>query len=234
MIGETARKIGVSGYIKGGVPRDYASNFYNGTNLVPKDLDIMLTGGVNKITEDLVARGAIIRLRRNRKKTPVFEIDLPIKNGLVPTDLGIVLARGVTYQRDQVVMDLITDDSLLSDFTINAMFLPIGADLDISNFIDPLGGLEDIKKRLVRMVAPNTFIRNPECMLRAIRMVDHLGATLEGQTVQAIKKDAPRILRAPPVVIQQNLEKILSSPRRNQNMELMNSLGLTEYLTQYL
>src|SRR3990170_5104713 len=91
-IEESALASGTTGYLKGGVLRDYFSNIYNGTTLNPKDLDVMLLGKVNLTASEMVKRGAEIQFRRNRRKTPVFELALPANRGPIRAEIGIILA----------------------------------------------------------------------------------------------------------------------------------------------
>ena len=223
-------RTGATGFLKGGLLRDYVYNLYNGTNLTPEDLDIMFLGGVNFVVSELVKEGAIIQSRRNRRKTPVFELGFPTSLGTIKTDIGIVLGNPSTYERGQKIENFIEDDAKLSDFTVNSLFLPLEKTLDISNIIDPLCGIKDILNQQIRMVSPNTFVRNPECMLRAVRVAERLSAIIEPFTFQAIKHYAPLILKAPQFVIKQNLEAILTSPNKKHNIEILESLSLLQYL----
>jgi tRNA nucleotidyltransferase/poly(A) polymerase len=230
-IQSVASRTGIVGYLKGGLLRDYVSNFYNGTTLSAKDLDIMLLNGVNLAVGELVKEGANIQLRRNRRKTPVFELSLPTSSGSIHADIGIVLGKPNTYEKGHGRETIIDDDARLSDFTINTLFLPLDKPLSINNIIDPLGGIQDIEQRKIRMVAPNTFVRNPECMLRAVRMADRLSATIEPGTYDAITRYAHLITKAPQPVVDQNLKSLLESPNRERNIEMLDVLGLREYLS---
>ena len=84
------------------------------------------------------------------------------------------------------------------------------------------------------MVAPNTFVRNPECMLRAVRMADRLAATIEPATVDAIRTYSHLIKRAPHPVIDQNLEVLLCSPNQDSNVRTLEELCLMNYLNKSL
>lgn len=53
------------------------------------------------------------------------------------------------------------------DFTINA----IGYDPMTHTFLDPFGGIEDLRNRTLRCVDPNTFIDDPLRVLRAVQFV---------------------------------------------------------------
>lgn len=229
-IQEVTQYINAHGFLKGGVLRDYISNLYNGTNLTPKDLDILLTGNVNLAVSMLKTEGASLKLRRSRRKTPVYEVFLPSSDGHITVDIGIILGKPATYGRAPNVKALIGDDAIDSDFTVNALYLPLDVTFDISNVIDPLGGIKDIKDRKIRMVSPDTFVRHPDCMLRAIKIADRLSATIEPVTFEAIQHYAPQIRKARQPLIEQNLTSILKSPNREQNIQMLEMLGLLNYL----
>ena len=52
------------------------------------------------------------------------------------------------------------------DFTVNAM----GYDIGTSRLLDPYGGQNDLEKRLLRCVNPQTFVEDPLRVLRAVQM----------------------------------------------------------------
>ena len=149
-------------------------------------------------------------------------------------DLGIILALPNTYSKRQDISNLVEDDARLSDFTINSLYLPLGYKLSEDNIIDPLAGISDIKNQVIRMVEPNTFVRNPECMLRAVRMSDKLSAQIDSETADSIRKYSHLIKRAPRPVVEQNLKEILSSENKMNNISMLQSLKLLEHLRDYI
>lgn len=227
-----SEQTGIQGFIKGGYIRDFVYNNLHGTNNTSKDLDVSLANGVNLFVEKLVHNGGRIRLLRYRKKTPVFEVCLGNEQNSLIVDIGILIAEPQVYQREQnmFVYELVRQDALHSDFTINSLYLPLTTPLDFKNIVDPLGGIEDVRRRVVKMVSPYIFWSSPVCMLRAIRLIDTLGATLEEETKEAIKHYAPFLNKSVPVVVQDNLEKIFASPNRETNIILLKELGLYEYI----
>jgi tRNA nucleotidyltransferase (CCA-adding enzyme) len=69
------------------------------------------------------------------------------------------------------------------DFTVNAIaYNPITREI-----IDPLGGCEDLRQRLIRMVAPENLKEDPLRLLRAYRQAAQLGFELEPDTQSAIQ-----------------------------------------------
>jgi tRNA nucleotidyltransferase/poly(A) polymerase len=75
------------------------------------------------------------------------------------------------------------------DFTVNAM----AVNLTTGAFLDPHDGRGDLERRLVRMIDPANFDDDPLRMLKAVRMAVRLGFTIDGATLEAIRRRAGRI-----------------------------------------
>src|SRR5207244_2013055 len=65
------------------------------------------------------------------------------------------------------------------DFTINAILL----DPLTEETIDPYGGREDLKRRILRAVAADTFVEDSLRVLRAVQLAARFDLTIEEQTV---------------------------------------------------
>ena len=78
-------------------------------------------------------------------------------------------------------------DLRLRDFSINAM--AVGLD-DRDHLIDPLGGLQDLKDKVLRACATDSIERDPIRSLRAIRLSASLKLRLETQTKQQVRRSA--------------------------------------------
>ncbi len=79
----------------------------------------------------------------------------------------------------------LNEDYLRRDFTINAIY----KDID-GNIYDPAGGVEDIKKQLIRFIGdPEKRIKeDPLRILRAKRFAAKLGFEIEIETAKAMEK----------------------------------------------
>lgn len=73
------------------------------------------------------------------------------------------------------------------DFTINA----IAFNPHTQEIIDPLQGLADIEKRLIRMVSPKNLEDDPLRLLRGYRQAAQLGFNIDGDTQNTISTYAP-------------------------------------------
>lgn len=117
------------------------------------------------------------------------------------------------------------EDLARRDFTINS--LALDKDLKV---IDLYKGQEDITKRLIRAVgnADERFAEDALRMMRAIRIASEIGFTIEENTFEAIKKNAPLINKIAKERIKDELFKILSSPNPYEGMVLFRESGLSQ------
>lgn len=79
------------------------------------------------------------------------------------------------------------EDLLRRDFTINAIALSLNKK-DYGKIIDLYGGLEDIRKRLIRVLHNESFLDDPTRMLRAIRFATRFNFKIERQTLKLLKE----------------------------------------------
>lgn len=95
---------------------------------------------------------------------------------------------GAGRRPDSVEFTTIDQDVKRRDLTINALFY----DIDASEIVDLVGGLEDLKKGIVRTVgsAEERFAEDRLRILRAIRFAGRFGSELDPQVDQALKKDS--------------------------------------------
>jgi len=71
----------------------------------------------------------------------------------------------------------IEEDLLLRDFTVNALALEIGGG-GAGTIVDPTGGLEDLRRKILRPCSPTSFRDDPLRLLRGIRFESTLGYRL--------------------------------------------------------
>jgi tRNA nucleotidyltransferase (CCA-adding enzyme) len=110
------------------------------------------------------------------------------------------------------------------DFTINA----IAYDFRGDTLHDPLGGVQDIQDRLIKMIKEENLADDPLRLLRAYRQGSQLGFKLDHTTAIAIKKLAPRIRAIAPERIQAELNYLISAPSGHQWLSQAIDLGLLE------
>ncbi len=120
------------------------------------------------------------------------------------------------------------EDALRRDFTVNALYY------DIQDFsvIDYVGGVEDLRQGLVRMIGdPETRYReDPVRLLRAVRFAAKLGFKIEPQTEAPIVTLGRLLLDVPPARTFEEVLKLFHGGYALETYELLRKYGLFEHL----
>lgn len=118
---------------------------------------------------------------------------------------------------DSVVFSTAPEDAQRRDFTINGLFEdPVSGEV-----IDHVGGLEDLKARVIRAIGVprDRFQEDGLRLLRAVRFAARMGFAIEPATDAALRECAPLLDRISPERIRDEFSKILTSPRRRAGVE---------------
>lgn len=125
----------------------------------------------------------------------------------------------------------LSDDLRRRDFSINAMAVGLTGD-DLGHLYDPVGGLDDLRAGLVRVLHEQSFEDDPTRLLRALRYAARLGFELEPQTERlarrAIEAGAPATVSGPRV--RDELMDLLDEPEAPTAVERLRALGLDRAL----
>jgi tRNA nucleotidyltransferase (CCA-adding enzyme) len=115
--------------------------------------------------------------------------------GTLKLDLGsrevdIAAARTESYRQPGALPAVeggatIEVDLARRDFTVNAMAIPLDAGGEL---IDRHGGTDDLGRRLVRTLHPDSFVDDPTRALRAARYAARLGFELEAETEVLLRR----------------------------------------------
>lgn len=120
----------------------------------------------------------------------------------------------------------IEEDLARRDFTMNA----IAASLEDGQLVDPYGGQEDIKKKLIRTVglAHERFMEDGLRPVRALRFASKLGFSIEKDTYSEISKEEiqKKALSISIERFRDEFEKILKSPLPSVGLKLLEETGL--------
>jgi len=105
------------------------------------------------------------------------------------------------------------EDLAERDFTINALAIPLKDFVQGSaKVIDYFGGIEDLKKGLIRAVKLENLLKDPLRMLRAYRLAQQLNFKIEPATREFIKKHKEKIKEAAPERVVVELFKAVKYP----------------------
>lgn len=129
-------------------------------------------------------------------------------------------------RRDDNVFGTPEEDALRRDFTINALFYDVGA----GNVIDHAGGLQDLRRRLVRTIGdPLTrFREDPIRILRAIKFAARLGFEIEPGTYEALRATRDLIPQAAAARVLEEIRRFCVGGAARRSFELMRESGVLE------
>lgn len=194
---DTIMAAGYEAYAVGGCIRDLL------LGRTPDDWDITTSASPDEVkrlfrcTIDTgIAHGTVtVMLDREGFEVTTYRIDGKYADGRHP--------ESVTFTAS------LKEDLRRRDFTINAM-----AYNDRAGLIDEFGGVEDIRKKVIRCVgdAGERFSEDALRMMRAVRFSAQLGYGIEEETLQAIGRLSERLRLISAERIQTELVKLAVSP----------------------
>jgi poly(A) polymerase len=122
----------------------------------------------------------------------------------------------------------IEDDALRRDFTVNALYY----DIDDFSVIDYVGGLEDLKAGVIRLIGdPDTrFREDPVRMLRAVRFATKLGLRLHFETEASLRELRSQLRDVPAARLFDEVLKLFLAGHGTQTFEGLRHYGLFEEL----
>jgi len=146
--------------------------------------------------------------------------------------VDVVTARSETYAAPAALPTVtpgsISDDLARRDFTINALALPLNQ--QNTEILDPHGGIDDLRNRVIRILHTKSFEDDPTRIFRAIRYEQRLGFELEPDTLQRLSDavDQGHIAALTSDRIKHELENILDDDRPEEVLKRCASLGVLE------
>ena len=125
---------------------------------------------------------------------------------------------------DENVFGTPEQDALRRDLTINGLFYDIGT----FALIDYVGGVEDLKARLIRMIGdPNErFREDPVRMVRVVRFAARLGFQIEPATRSALEACRATLAASNPSRMLEEWYRLLNRGAARKSIDLMHETGL--------
>jgi len=178
-----------------------------------RDIDLTLAGEPGGLAKALAPRlqGSVVRLDVRTWRV-VFDVEG------TPWQLDLSQLKGPTIEADLQVRD----------FTVGALGFPLGQDFPL--LLDPLGGVNDLERGIVRMTSPAVFEEDPLRLIRGVRLACQLGFSIEGKTQQAILEKAGLLQSIPGERVKAELFKIFVSPSSVQGIALLDRVRLLREL----
>ncbi len=215
LISEIARHLPEESYLVGGFVRDYLL----GREI--NDIDIALKGDPKHYAHLLAERlkGSYFGFSKNNvpARGEVYTVYIPYKGEMVRVDLS-------------GFEDLKADLSE-RDFTINALAWKLSDFLKgEKRIIDPFGGLKDLKQRVIRAVSPRVLENDPLRMLRAYRLAQSLGFSIDPATREFIRQKGELIKKVAPERVLNELLKIFAKGGGAKTLSLLKEDKFDRYL----
>jgi poly(A) polymerase len=137
-----------------------------------------------------------------------------------------VVAHDHSWQIDLLPLDgaTIEDDLARRDLTVNAIAAPVRGE----GYVDPFGGLEDLRRRRLRHVRDDAFRRDPLRVMRLARLACELGFGVEDSTLALARADAPGLADVAPERVFAELRRVMVADRVLDGLRLMDSVGAIE------
>lgn len=225
IISEEALELGIRAYVIGGYVRDSL------LKRASKDIDIVVEGSgielAQKVAETI---GTNVTVFKNFGTAMLKWKDLEIE---------FVGARKESYRansRKPIVEDgSLKDDQLRRDFTINALAFSLQKE-DFGNLSDPFNGIQDLQDGIIKtpLEPDTTYSDDPLRMLRAIRFASQLSFTIVPESLESISKNNQRIKILSQERINEEINKILLSPKPSVGFYLLEQTGLLQLILPQL
>ncbi len=124
------------------------------------------------------------------------------------------------------------EDAFRRDFTINALFY----DIATFSIIDYVGGLRDLKERVVRSIGDpaERFQEDPVRMLRAVALAARLDFAIDPPVAEAIRACGAEIARSAPARLLEECYKILRAGSAERTFRWLADTGLLGSITPEL
>jgi tRNA nucleotidyltransferase/poly(A) polymerase len=114
-------------------------------------------------------------------------------------------------------------DLLDRDFSINALAVSLD---DQATLIDPLGGLQDLKNKLVKACSPEAMANDPIRLLRSVRIATQLNFRLERQTSKQSEIARDGLQKVSAERIRDELMRILDLDRPAKALRVLDHQGI--------
>ncbi len=120
------------------------------------------------------------------------------------------------------------DDVFRRDFTVNGLYY----DINRSEVIDHVGGLEDLKNLKINMIGKPSerFEEDPVRMIRAVRFQVKLNAQIEPELIEAIVKNSQLLANIPPARLYEEVIKLFHNENSIEVFRELAKSGLLKHL----
>lgn len=147
----------------------------------------------------------------------------------LPASLDLVSARTEFYTHPTalptVAKGSIKLDLHRRDFTINTLAIRLDG-RHYGELHDYWGGLDDLRKGVIRVLHSLSFVDDPTRMLRAVRFEQRFGFTIEPRTLQLLQEARDLLDRVSGDRVRHELEAMFREERAEAMLDRLRQLGL--------
>jgi tRNA nucleotidyltransferase (CCA-adding enzyme) len=219
MVGTAAEAHQQRLYLVGGVVRDLLLERVN------IDIDMVVEGDAIKLAQSIAEPLYANLTIHTRFGTAKFK--------WAARSADFATARAESYARPgalpMVKPGTISDDLARRDFTINAMAIELNP-RHFGDLIDPFGGRQDLKKKLIRVLHEKSFIDDATRIWRAIRYEQRLDFHIESITLLLIKRDVANLKTISGDRIRHELELVLKEELPEKVLHRADEIDLLQKL----
>jgi len=201
-------------YLVGGAVRDAI------LGRMTRDLDVVVTGSI---------AGLGLGLGGETVAHDAFgTATVTLENGI---QIDLARSRTESYSHPAALPRVrpatLLEDLARRDFTVNAMAVHL-APRGFGRLHDPQGGLDDLEKRVIRVLHDLSFIDDPTRAFRAVEFSARLGFEIEPGTARLIRAAIREGVfdRLSAARLRKELERLLGGAHRTSAVRGMVSLGL--------
>jgi poly(A) polymerase len=117
------------------------------------------------------------------------------------------------------------------DFTVNALALPLKDFFDGEHLvIDPFGGIDDARGRVIRKVSDSIFDDDPLRTMRAVRLSMQYGLKIEAESWRLLISKAPLLSKTSPERARDEFVRLMSCADSSEGVQLLCNSGLMEVM----
>lgn len=205
LIADDAAQSGFPLYIIGGSVRDLI------LGSAIQDLDLTVEGDAIALARALAKRHGGRVTAHSKFGTAKWFLPKDLQTESSET-LDLISARSETYKHPAALPTVkpgsMDDDIRRRDFTINTLAIRLDG-AHFGELRDDLGGMDDLKQGIVRVLHAKSFIDDPTRMYRAVRYAERYGFTIAEETLALIPAARPLIEKLSAQRIRHELDLIL-------------------------
>ena len=215
---------------------DYSEIFESIKKVVPSSVQIYLVGGAvrdiilgRKVRDfDFVIEGLVRPVGRNlanelNGKFYVLDDDRNMVRVLLNADSDEYYCIDIS----QLNGSTLEEDLYSRDFTINAIAIDF---IQKNKFIDPMGGVSDLKEKKLRMCNLESLKSDPLRGMRAIRMAVDYDLTMDSDLIHALNEIRPFLSVASVERYRDELFKILDGEKTVTAVQLLDKYAFLDFL----